>query len=167
MIAHFPRGRVCLALGAILLGSLGWAQSRGTAEDESAIKALMQSMYNDDTNATKAKQYAADADLTNALGRRIHGREAISQWFDGLVQNADFKVGVESPASRKVDVRFVRPDVAVVYANTERVGQIDPATKKAMPARKIHIQYVLSKEDGKWLIQAELIMDEEHGAKQN
>ena len=36
--------------------------------------------------------------------------------------------------------------------------------RKPMPPRKIHHQYVVSKEHGKWLIQSELIMDEEHFA---
>ena len=31
-----------------------------------------------------------------------------------------------------------------------------------MPTDKVHIQYVLSKEGGKWVIQACLIMDEKH-----
>jgi hypothetical protein len=45
------------------------------------------------------------------------------------------------------------------------VEQIDPASKKPMATRKIHVQYVLSKEDGSWLIQSQLIMDEEYYQK--
>jgi hypothetical protein len=47
----------------------------------------------------------------------------------------------------------------------EVIGQTDPTINKPMPPRKIHHQYVVSKEDGKWFIQSELIMDEEHFAK--
>jgi uncharacterized protein (TIGR02246 family) len=112
MIAQLPRRSGCLALGIILIGSMAWARSGGTAEEESAIRALMQSIFDDHTNATKAKQYADDADWTNAFGRRLQGREAISQWFDGLAQSADYNAGAVPPASRKLDVRFVRPDVA-------------------------------------------------------
>ena len=54
--------------------------------------------------------------------------------------------------------------MAVVYEYEEVIGQIDPAIEKPMPKRKIHHQYVVSKEDGKWLIQSELIMNEEHFA---
>ena len=75
--------------------------------------------------------------------------------------------GKATPSTDKSDVRIVRPDVAVVYEYIERVGQIDPTINKPMPTRKIHVQYVLSKEEGKWLIQSELIMDEEHYAKEN
>ena len=167
MIAQLPRTSTCLALVVLFISSMAWAQSRGTPEDESAIKALIQRAYSDDANVTNAKEYAADADWTNAFGRRLHGRGAISQWFDVLAHDADYKAGVETLDSHKVDVRFVRPDVAVVHEYTEVVGQIDPTIKKAMPTRRIHFQYVLSKENGKWLIQSELIMDEEHYAKQN
>lgn len=35
-----------------------------------------------------------------------------------------------------------------------------------MPTNKVHLQYVLSKEDGKWMIQAVLIMDVKHFEKE-
>jgi uncharacterized protein (TIGR02246 family) len=159
------RGIASMALGATLLGSVAWAQSHGTAADESAITALIESIDGGSGNLTKARQYASDADWTNAFGRRIHGREAISQWFDSLSRSADYQAGVNPSESRKLDVRFIRPDVAVVHQYVERVGQIDPTINKPMPTRKIHLQYVLSKEDRKWLIQSELIMDEEHYQK--
>jgi uncharacterized protein (TIGR02246 family) len=162
MVSKVPRRSGCVALTAVLIVSVAWAESRGSAADESAIRALIRSIGID----TKAGQFAADADWTNAFGRRLHGRDAISQWFDALAQSADYEAGADVPASRKVDVRFVRPDVAVVYEYIERVGQVDPTIRKAMPTRKIHIQFVLSKEGGKWLIQTELIMDEEHYQKE-
>ena len=54
----------------------------------------------------------------------------------------------------------------MVHEYIERVGQIDPTIKKAMPTRKIHVLFVLSKESGQWLIQSQLIMDEEHYQKE-
>ena len=154
-----------LAVGAVLLiNTAVWAQSRGTSEDESAVRALLQGADGDDANATKARQYAVDADWTNSFGDRIHGREALLRKFDQLAHSAFYQAGRDVPGSDKVDVRFVRPDVAVVYEYEEVIGQIDPAIEKPMPKRKIHHQYVVSKEDGKWLIQSELIMNEEHFA---
>ena len=155
-----------LAVGAILLiiSSAVWTQNRGTSEDESAVRALLQGADGDDANATKARQYAVDADWTNSFGERLHGREALLQKFDQLAHSTFYQAGRDAPGSDKVDVRFVRPDVAVVYEYEEVVGQVDPTIRKPMPPRKIHHQYVVSKEDGKWLIQSELIMDEEHFA---
>ena len=155
-----------LAVGPILLiiSSAVWTQNRGTSEDESAVRALLQGADGDDANATKAMQYAVDADWTNSFGERLHGREALLQKFDQLAHSTFYQAGRDAPGSDKVDVRFVRPDVAVVYEYEEVVGQVDPTIRKPMPPRKIHHQYVVSKEDGKWLIQSELIMDEEHFA---
>jgi uncharacterized protein (TIGR02246 family) len=158
MIPRLLRRSGCLALVAVLIGSIAWAQSRGTSEDESAIRALLETQ--------SPERYAADADWTNAFGNRLHGREEIAKFFDKLHHDPNFTAGKATPSTDKSDVRFVRPDVAVVYEYIERVGQIDPTVNKPMPTRKIHVQYVLSKEDGKWLIQSELIMDEEHYAKE-
>ena len=106
-----------LTLGAVLLASLAWAQSRGTSEDESAIKALVERHVREIPNSL---DFAADADWTNAWGRRLHGREELSQFWEHARQS-NFQV---------------------------------------IPTRRIHEQIVVSKEDGKWLIQSELIMDE-------
>ena len=104
--------------------------------------------------------FAADVDWTNAWGRRLHGLEELSRFWEDARHDQDYLAGKVAPESVKTDVRFVRPDVAVVHSYAERVGQIDSTTGKVIPTRKIHRQCVVSKEDGKWLIQSELIMDE-------
>ena len=151
-----------LTLGAVLLASLAWAQSRGTSEDESAIKALVESQIRVLVQGVGnlADVFAADVDWTNAWGRRLHGLEELSQFWEHTRHDQNYLAGKVTPESVKTDVRFVRPDVAVVHSYAERVGQIDSTTGKVMPTRKVHFQMVVSKEDGKWLIQSELIMDE-------
>ena len=50
--------------GAVLLIiSALWAQSRGTSEDESAVRALIEGADGDNKNATKARQYAVECGL--------------------------------------------------------------------------------------------------------
>jgi uncharacterized protein (TIGR02246 family) len=151
-----------LTFGAVLLASLAWAQSRGTSEDESAIKALVESQDRVLVQGVGnlAEVFAADVDWTNAWGRRLHGREELSQFWERGRHDQNYLASKVTPESVKTDVRFVSPDVAVVHSYVERVGQLDPATGKAMLTRKVHSQIVVSKEDGKWLIQSELIMDE-------
>src|SRR5579862_1752312 len=152
--------------GAVLLVSSGVsAQSRGAPEDESAVRALLQGADGDNKNATKARQYAVDADWTNSFGDRLHGREALVRKFDQLAHSAFYQSGRDAAGSDTVDVRFVRPDVAVVHEYEDVIGQTDPTTGKPMPVRRIHHQYVVTKEGGRWLIQSELIMTEEHFAK--
>jgi uncharacterized protein (TIGR02246 family) len=157
-MATLIRGSRWLGGAVLLIISAVWGQSRGTSEDEPAVRALIQGADGDDKNATQARQYGVDADWTNSFGERLHGREALLQKFDQLAHSAFYQAGRDAPGSHKVDVRFVRPDVAVVYEYEEVVGQIDPTIGKPMPPRKIHHQYVVSKDDSKWLIQSELIM---------
>ena len=104
--------------------------------------------------------FAADIDWTNPWGIRLHCLEKLSQFWERLRHDQNFLAGKVTPESVKTDVRFVRPDVAGVHRYAERVGQIDSTTGKVMPTRKTHFQIVVSKEDGKWLIQSKLIMDE-------
>src|ERR1700688_676464 len=96
-----------LAGGIVLLIiSAVWAQSRGTSADESAVRALIQGADGDDKNATKARQYAVDADWTNSFGERLHGREALLQKFDQLAHSTFYQAGRDAPGPDKVDVRF-------------------------------------------------------------
>ena len=149
-----------LTLAAVLLTSLAWGQGRGTSEDESKIKALVEVDQRRVLmqGGNLAEVFAADIDWMNAWGRRLHGLEELSQFWEQARHNQDFLAGKITPESVKTDVRFVRPDVAVVHTYAERVGQIEKG--KVIPTRKIHTQLVVSKEDGKWLIQSVLIMDE-------
>jgi len=154
-------------MGAVLpLIISGVRALSGTSEDGSAVIAAIQDADGDHQNATKAAQYALDADWTNSFGDRLHGRNALLQKFDQLSRSVFYQAGRDAPGSDQMDVRFIRPDVAVVYEYEEVIDQIDPTNEEAMPTRKIHHQYVVSKEDGKWLIQSELIMNEEHFAKE-
>jgi uncharacterized protein (TIGR02246 family) len=151
-----------LTLGAVLLASLAWAQNRGTSEDEPAIKALVESQNRVLVQGVGnlADVFAADTDWTNAWGKRLHDLEELSRFWEQLRHDQNYLAGKVTPESVKTDVRFVRPDVAVIHTYAERVGQIDSTTGKVIPTRKVHSQIVVSKEDGKWLIQSELIMDE-------
>jgi hypothetical protein len=140
-----------LTLGAVLLASLAWGQGRGTSEDECKIKALVevdQRRVLGQGLGNLAEVFAADID----------GLEELSRFWEQARHNQDYLAGKVTPESVKTDVRFVRPDVAVVHSYAERVGQI--AQGKVIPTRKVHSQIVVSKEDGKWLIQSVLIMDE-------
>ncbi len=150
-----------LTLAAVLLASPAWGQSRGTSEDESKIKALVevdQRRVLGQGQGNLAEVFAADIDWTNAWGRRLHGLEELSRFWEQARHNQGYLAGKVTPESVKTEVRFVRPDVAVVHTYNERVGQIEEG--KVIPTRKVHSQIVVSKEDGKWLIQSVLIMDE-------
>ena len=111
-----------LTLAAVLLASPAWAQSRGTSEDESAIKALV-SFENLHRVlilgvGNLADVFAADVDWTNAWGRRLHGREELSQFWEQVRHDQNYLAGKFVAGSERIDVRFVRPDVRWFTATT-------------------------------------------------
>jgi len=57
------------------------------------------------------------------------------------------------------NIRFVRPDVAIVSSYNETTGQ-KTASGGEYPTRKTHHLRVLIREQGKWLIVSHQIMDE-------
>jgi len=89
MATLIGKSRWLAGVAVLLIISAVWAQSRGTSEDESAVRALLQGADGDDKNATKAKQYAVDDDWTNSFGERLHGREALLQKVDELAHSID------------------------------------------------------------------------------
>jgi hypothetical protein len=55
-------------------------------------------------------------------------------------------------------IRFIRPDVAIAYADYETVGQ-KTGDGKEVPQRNTHSTWVLTEERGKWQIVSQVIMD--------
>jgi hypothetical protein len=57
------------------------------------------------------------------------------------------------------EVRFIRSDVAAVHEYHEREGQ-HLADGTVIPIRRVHTTFVLSKENGRWLVRYQFIGDE-------
>ena len=158
-----------LAVAVITIASLTPAQGQ-TRKEESQAKlrvadeaAIMKVLDNsdkgwDERNAQlAAMDYADDADWMNAFGVQVKGRVNIQEFFAGLLQNAAVTAG--SGTKAKTSIRFIRPDVALLYSSFEVIGQ-KTASGKEMAVRKIHNIRVLTREKGKWLIVSHQIMDE-------
>lgn len=147
-----------LVLILVLAGNLA-AQTRAT--DSIAVlqvierRAEAQRMH--DAHAERTI-YAPDAVWINAFGRRRAGPDSIEVFLVSLYADSGYS------ASRLVrqavpEVRFIRPDVAVVHEYHEREGQ--RLTDGSMiPIRRVHTTFVLSKESGRWLVQYLFIGDE-------
>jgi len=107
---------------------------------------------------TERTIYAPDAVWINAFGRRREGPDSIEAFLDRLYADSGYA------ASRMVreetpEVRFIRPDVAVVHEYHEREGQrLGDGT--VIPIRRVHTTFVLSKESGRWLVRYQFIGDE-------
>ena len=114
-----------------------------------------------------ASCYAADAEWTNAFGNVEHGRENIQkyhQWFFKEFNLGNANTDAENdPAEDKdkfegrgISIRYLGDDVAVSHGLT--FTAMGKAAGKEL--RKIHTTYVLAKQDGKWEIVHQMIMDE-------
>ena len=56
------------------------------------------------------------------------------------------------------EIKFLRPDVVVIHEYHEREGQL--INNQVTPTRKINSTYILTKENGIWLIRDKVTMDE-------
>jgi len=120
----------------------------GDIEEIRQVIADVERGFNTNDAALMNKHLARDAAVVNAMGVRVVG-------FDEIM--AVSEKGLAGPLADQYaryevrDVRFIRPDVALVhkeaYAVTEDGEPID--LEHAMNAL-----YVLVKEDGRWLVEA-------------
>ena len=131
------------------------------ADDEKAIQAMLAVsgkgwMTKDAKLASSV--YTEDAQWMNAFGIRKNGRAEIEGQLTWLFAHPGEK-NSKSSSFRDFSIKFLRPDVAVVHFYLELTGQMSDSGKE-MPKRKIHTTRIAVKENGKWLIANEVIMDE-------
>ncbi len=120
------------------------------AADEAAIRENVRQMengWNTKSGALYAKPFAADADYVVVNGMHIRGREAIEQShqriFDTIFKHSTLNVSIKQ-------IRFLRPDVAVVHVqgvNRVRQGEETQETN-------VIITLVMTKEKADWKIAA-------------
>ena len=143
------RLRHCAGAALLMLFALvypGFAQN-DHASDEAAIRDSVKQMatgWNTKSGEVFAKPFAEDADYVVINGSYIKGREAIEkghqQIFDTIYKDTTIELNVKQ-------IRFLRPDVAVVHVSARRDG---PA-KEVMNAM---ITMVVLKDKQGWKISA-------------
>jgi uncharacterized protein (TIGR02246 family) len=105
----------------------------------------------------QAAIYANDAVWINAFGTRRVGRDSILSFLNALYADSGYRASQVGRAAPP-EVTFVRPDVAIVHEFHERNAQ--RLADGSIVDRRIHTSFVLSKEDGRWLIKYQHIADE-------
>jgi uncharacterized protein (TIGR02246 family) len=115
------------------------------AEDDAAIREnvkQMESGWNTKSGATYARPFAKDADFVVINGTHVQGHEAIEKGsqriFDTIFKNTTVSLTVKQ-------IRFLRPDVAVVHVS----GHRDAPEAERLNAM---IVLVMTKEGGQWKI---------------
>ncbi|MFD9944352.1 SgcJ/EcaC family oxidoreductase [Nonomuraea sp. NPDC059023] len=92
--------------------------------------------------------HADDTSLVNFGGRRVVGKDAVEQAMKAALATPLAKVVTSVEVA---DIRFVRPDVAIVgvlkRVSDERDGDDDP-----LHATEGWLTYVLVENDGRWQI---------------
>ena len=133
-----------LILGAAINGN---AQN-GAAADEAALREAVKQLetgWNTKSGAVFAKPFAEDADYVIINGMYIKGRAAIESGhqriFDTIYKDTNISLTVKQ-------IRFLRPDVAVVHVTGHRDGPTKELTQDAM------LTLVMTKEKHGWTIAA-------------
>jgi uncharacterized protein (TIGR02246 family) len=142
-----------------LLGAAAPA-ARNAAVDEAAIRDVIAHWdqgWKDFDAELATRDYATDADWTNAFGEPAKGKAGILAYLTKLYQNPGIRSRTSTPS--KTTVRFVSPDVAAASSYRETVGQ-RTASGAEYPTRKTHDLRVLARDHGRWVIVTHLIMDE-------
>lgn len=118
------------------------------AADEAAIRESVKQLetgWNTKSGAVFAKPFAEDADYVVINGMYIKGRAAIQtahqRIFDTIYKDTNIKLEVKQ-------IRFLRPDVAVVHVNGHRDGPTKDLTGDAI------LTLVMTKEQQGWAIAA-------------
>ena len=92
--------------------------------------------------------FAEDADFTNVSGLSAHGRAEVEK-FHAPRFATTFKDTHQKMTETKI--RFIKPDVAAVDARWEMTGA-KSADGRDIPLRKGLLNFVMTKEGGKWFI---------------
>ena len=123
------------------------AQDNRTA-DEAAIREnvkLLETGWNTKSGAVFAKPFAEDADYVVINGMYIKGRPGIEkghqQIFDTIYKETTITLAIKQ-------IRFLRPDVAVVHVNGDRTSPVKELQQKAL------LTLVMTKENQGWTIAA-------------
>ena len=120
----------------------------GRAADEAAIRESVKQMetgWNTKSGAVFAKPFAEDADYVVINGMYIKGRATIEsahqRIFDTIYKDTNLTLAVKQ-------IRFLRPDVAVVHVDGLRTGPANEPNQGAM------LTLTMTKEKQGWVITA-------------
>jgi uncharacterized protein (TIGR02246 family) len=133
------------ALSAVPAGAIA-----SQASDERAIRQIFAD-FNAALNRHDAQAMASmcteDADYLVIPGNDLVGRVAIEQYlrplFNGILKSLTREASVQK-------IRFLRPDVAVLIGDYRTSGVVT-ANGPAPPSKGLY-DWVLTKQDGRWLI---------------
>jgi uncharacterized protein (TIGR02246 family) len=139
--------------------SLTLGQATGS-DDEAAIKVIVnhwQEAWEIFDASVLQGDYAVDADWMNSFARKNKGAARIMSFMVEGLQHPG--VRGRHTVWKEPQIRFIRSDVAIAYRDYQTVGQKNRAGQE-LPQRNTHSTWVLSKENGRWLIVSQFMSDD-------
>lgn len=130
--------------------------------DTMAIKNIVEIQAKSKNFEEREKIWADDGRWLQAFGRVFYGKDSIINFINVLHNNPGYAVSKASHYDNP-EIKFLRPDVAVVHQHHQREGQIINGV--VTPARKINTTYIMTKENGIWLLRDKVTMDERERSK--
>jgi len=128
-------------------------RAQGSPIEEAAIRRLVSEMtdgFNRHDAAGYMRLYTSDAEFVSVRGEKAKGRDHAEQELAEI-----FKTRAKEAAlkTKDVDVRFIRPDVALVHVTNELSGLVAADGHKLPPHDETSLR-VFVKNDGKWQVTA-------------
>lgn len=129
-------------------------------EDKKAVDELMQrfkeAWANEDATAVAAT-HSADTEWTNAFGRILRGSDALKDFLENdLFPEFDSEISKrEMENYKQISRRYLGRDAVIIQAYTES----NRGSSVGAGNRKIYLNFVLSKNEGKWVIVHQVITD--------
>ena len=139
---------------------IGFGQSRGSADDEAAVRTIVnhwQQSWEKFDASVLAGDFADDAEWLNAFGVRQKGGANIVAFVSQVVKRP--QVQGRRTTWDEPQIRFLRPDVAMASRSYTTLGHKMPSGTE-LPERHTHSTWVLTKDNGKWRIASWVISDE-------
>lgn len=142
-----------VATSVVLLLSCGkTVEQTASAQSQADVRALVRAYeraWNTHDASRVAAFYTHDADMVMGNGPRISGREAITEWWARyFAAISDKRVGTFEVES----LRLLNPDVALANVGTLTAGRDEKGEE--LPARRARGTWILTTQDGQWLISA-------------
>jgi uncharacterized protein (TIGR02246 family) len=151
------RTSLVVALVAGLVGFAGAGVGQTPSDDETQIRAIVQSeadAWNRGDAEAFGEHYAENGSFTNVIGQHLEGRKAfIAQ--HAMIFSTIYKGSHNVFAVKKVT--FLRPDVALVEIDGALTGanRLPPGLKAGEDgALHVNLLEVMTKEKGSWWIAA-------------
>lgn len=130
-----------------------------TNEDRAAIEKAVENWIAawERKDAHLASQdYAEDADWTNVFGVRCRSRAELETTLTRIFSSPFAMAGRDTVVGQ--EVRFLRPDVALVITRVERRGQLMPSGEPMGTRQTTHLR-VFERAEAGWKIVSHLISD--------